>query len=120
VTKSRNDALGLRPFTARSVMLSVLLGTNPPRLPVAKLVAVAELFGISEGAARTAPHAAAATSAWRSRYRLSPRLVERQRRQEQSRSTPVPWNGRGASPHQPVAAPPPSGPPCAAMLEQHR
>lgn len=98
MTKSRNDALGLRPFTARSVMLSVLLGTNPPRLPVAKLVAVAELFGISEGAARTALSrmlAAGDVSLENGRYRLSPRLVERQRRQEQSRvDARVPWNGR--------------------------
>ncbi|MEZ5236590.1 MAG: hypothetical protein R2749_28435 [Acidimicrobiales bacterium] len=85
-------------MTARSVMLSVLLGTNPPRLPVAKLVAVAELFGITEGAARTALSrmvTAGDVTLENGRYRLSTRLVDRQRRQEQSRvDSRVPWSGR--------------------------
>ena len=41
-------------LTARSVLLSVLLGTDPPRLPVQLLVRTAALFGIPEGTARTA------------------------------------------------------------------
>lgn len=43
-----------RSLTARSVLLSVLLGTEPPRLPVSLLVSTTELFGIAEGTARTA------------------------------------------------------------------
>jgi phenylacetic acid degradation operon negative regulatory protein len=45
--------IGSRPLTARSVLASVLLGADEPRLPVALLVAAASLFGISTGAART-------------------------------------------------------------------
>jgi len=41
-------------LTARSVLLSVLLGTDPPRLPVQLLVRTAALFGIPEGTVRTA------------------------------------------------------------------
>ncbi len=44
----------LRKFSARSVILSVLLGTEPPKLPVQLLVRTTELFGISEGTTRTA------------------------------------------------------------------
>lgn len=98
MTQSRKATLGLRPLTARSALLSALLGTNPPRLPVAKLVAVAELFGISEGAARTALSrmtAAGDVSLENGWYRLSPRLMDRQRRQDQSRGElRQPWNGR--------------------------
>ncbi len=98
MTQSRNAAPGLRPLTARSVLLSALLGTSPPRLRVSKLIAVAALFGISEGAARTALSrltAAGDVTLDNGRYRLSARLVERQRRQEQSRGDGrQPWNGR--------------------------
>lgn len=98
MTQSRKATLGPRPLTARSALLSALLGTSPPRLPVSKLVAVAELFGISEGAARTALSrmtAAGDVSLENGRYRLSPRLMDRQRRQDQSRGElRQPWNGR--------------------------
>src|SRR2546423_12027263 len=43
-----------RSLTARSVIASTLLGTEPPRMPARSLVQVAGLFGISEGTARTA------------------------------------------------------------------
>ena len=46
---NRDEQLGLRPLTARSVLLSALLGTTPPRLPVGRLVRAAELFGITIG-----------------------------------------------------------------------
>ena len=39
--------LGIEPLTARSLMLSTLLGTHPPSLPVRALVAVGELFGFA-------------------------------------------------------------------------
>ena len=45
---------GIRPFNARSLVLSVLLGLEPPVLPVRSLVAVGELFGIAPGTMRTA------------------------------------------------------------------
>jgi phenylacetic acid degradation operon negative regulatory protein len=47
------DLIGNRALSARSVLASALLGADQPRLPVAELVAVASLFGISAGAART-------------------------------------------------------------------
>ena len=45
---------GLRPLTARSAVLSTLLGAHPPRLPARSLVRVGELFGIAEGTIRVA------------------------------------------------------------------
>jgi len=40
-----------RPLSARSVLASALLGADQPHLTVGELVAMASLFGISEGAA---------------------------------------------------------------------
>jgi phenylacetic acid degradation operon negative regulatory protein len=47
------DLVDGRTLTARSVLASALLGAEQPRLPVAALIAVASLFGISAGATRT-------------------------------------------------------------------
>jgi phenylacetic acid degradation operon negative regulatory protein len=78
-----------RALTARSVLLSVLLGTEPPRLPVRLLVSTTELFGISEGTTRTALSRMAAAGEVRADdgwYELTaPRLIERQARQARSR-----------------------------------
>lgn len=78
-----------RRLTARSVLLSVLLGTQPPRLPVQLLVRTTSLFGIAEGTARTAlsrmrdSGELIAEDGW---YALaSPRLLARQARQTISR-----------------------------------
>lgn len=78
-----------RPLTARSVVLSTLLGTQPPVLPVAVLVRAGELFGITEGTIRTALSRMAASGeveADDGAYRLAGRLLERQARQEASRA----------------------------------
>ena len=40
-------------LNARSVILSTLLGTDPPEMPVSALVAVTDLFGLGEGTVRT-------------------------------------------------------------------
>ncbi|OBF54819.1 transcriptional regulator [Mycobacterium sp. 852002-50816_SCH5313054-b] len=48
-----SDLVDSRPLSARSVLASALLGSDRGRLTVAELVAVASLFGISAGAART-------------------------------------------------------------------
>ncbi len=54
VPQSRVSGLiGNRPLSARSVLASALLGSDQARLTVGELVAVASLFGISAGAART-------------------------------------------------------------------
>ena len=85
------------PLTARSVLVSVLLGTDPPRLPTAPLVRTAALFGISEGTTRTALSrlvAAGEAVAEDGGYRLAGRLVARQARQTASRRADVrPWDG---------------------------
>ena len=75
-------------LTARSVIASTLLGLDPPVLPTRRLVETAELFGISEGTARTALSRMAAAGevvAEDGRYRLSGRLLDRQRRQDEGR-----------------------------------
>lgn len=89
--------MGLLPLTARSVLLSLLLGSHPPRLAVRTLVMVAELFGIADGTVRVALSRMAAdgeVKAEEGNYQLSERLVERQRRQDESRRPPRrPWDG---------------------------
>lgn len=84
-----------RRLTARSVLLSVLLGTQPPRLPVQLLVRTTSLFGIAEGTARTAlsrmrdSGELIAEDGW---YALaSRRLLARQARQTISREAET-WN----------------------------
>ncbi|HWF27821.1 MAG TPA: PaaX family transcriptional regulator C-terminal domain-containing protein [Mycobacterium sp.] len=47
------ELIGDRPLSARSVLASALLGSDEGCLTVAELVAVASLFGINAGAART-------------------------------------------------------------------
>jgi phenylacetic acid degradation operon negative regulatory protein len=79
-----------RPFTARSVLASALLGMDPPELPVAQLVRLTSLFGISTNRARVALSrmvaAGEATTDGSGTYRLAGRLRERQERQSASRS----------------------------------
>lgn len=87
-----------RKLTARSVVLSVLLGTDPPRLPAQLLVRTTELFGISEGTTRTALSRMAGTGELHAEdgsYRLADdRLVARQARQATSRASRTrAWRG---------------------------
>jgi phenylacetic acid degradation operon negative regulatory protein len=97
VITRRNAPLALPPLTARSVLLSTLLGLDPPALPTARLVATARLFGIEEGTARVALSrmvAAGEVEADEGRYRLAGRLLERQRRQAAGRRPPGErWDG---------------------------
>ncbi len=78
-----------RSLTARSVLLSVLLGTDPPRLPVRLLVSTTALFGITENTARTALSRMAAAGEVRADdgwYEIvAPRLIERRASQEVGR-----------------------------------
>src|SRR3954471_14473351 len=87
-----------RSLTARSVVASTLLGTEPPRLPGRSLVRVAELFGIAEGTARTALSRMVANGelvAEDGHYELAgSRLLDRQVRQTASRrATRLRWHG---------------------------
>jgi phenylacetic acid degradation operon negative regulatory protein len=87
-----------RPLTARSVLASALLGTEPPELPVARLIAIAGLFGLSGNRTRVALSRMAANGevvAVDGRYRLTGRLLDRQARQRQSRAAERRrWDGR--------------------------
>ena len=85
------------PLTARSVLASVLLGTEPAWLPTRLLVRTAELFGIADGTARVALSRMASADevvAEGGGYRLVGRLAERQARQQESRRGEVrAWDG---------------------------
>lgn len=84
-------------LTARSVLASVLLGTDPPWLPTPLLLRTAALFGISGGSARTAlsrMSSAGEVVGERGGYRLAGRLVARQARQAASRRAAArEWDG---------------------------
>jgi phenylacetic acid degradation operon negative regulatory protein len=80
------------------VVLSTLLGTDPPSLPPDRLRRAGELFGFRSGTVRTALSRAVASgevvrepTGW---YRLAGPLLERQRRQDEGRTGPrSPWSG---------------------------
>jgi phenylacetic acid degradation operon negative regulatory protein len=85
-------------MTARSVLASTLLGADPPVLPVAYLVHVASLFGVNENRARVALSRMVASGEAQAegdgRYRLAGHLLERQARQQVSRTgTTRAWTG---------------------------
>ena len=96
MTQSRNTRVGpddhtpAPPLTARSVLASALLGMDPPELPVAQLVRLTALFGISENRARVALSrmvaSGEATTDGSGRYRLAGHLAARQSRQSASRA----------------------------------
>lgn len=87
-----------RPLTARSVLASLLLGSEPPWLSTPVLLRGASLFGIAEGTARTALSRMAAAGevvAEGTGYRLTGRLLDRHARQRTSRLAELQrWNGR--------------------------
>lgn len=75
----------VRPLTARSVVLSLLLGAHPPRLPVRDIVDAGEEFGISAATMRVALTRlvqAGDLVAEHAVYGLSARHLERQRSQD--------------------------------------
>ena len=81
------------------MLASALLGMDPPELPVAQLVRLTGLFGISENRARVALSrmvaAGEATSDGSGRYRLAGHLAARQSRQSASRAgATVRFDGR--------------------------
>ena len=94
---ARVEPLG-RPLTARSVLVSALLGEDPPALPVAHLVALAGLFDITPNRARVALSrmvaSGEAVNDGHGHYRLHGRMAERRLRQEASvRAEMSPWDG---------------------------
>ncbi|MBX9641082.1 MAG: transcriptional regulator [Mycobacteriaceae bacterium] len=81
------ELIGGRPLSARSVLASALLGSDEARLPVADLVALASLFGISDGAARTCLWRMVSNgelTADDGSYALAGRLAERRQRVDEA------------------------------------
>ncbi|MPY34730.1 PaaX domain-containing protein, C- domain protein [Streptomyces adustus] len=77
----------LRPLSARSVVLSLLLGAHPPELPVRDLVRAVEPFGVGGSTLRAALSRMVAAGDLRRTdavYGLSDRLLSRQRRQDEA------------------------------------
>ncbi len=87
----------MRPLNARSLVLSLLLGLDPPELSARALVRLAELFGIAPGTMRTALSRMAATGELAGDadgYRLVGRLLERKAAQDIGRRPPSgAWDG---------------------------
>lgn len=87
----------LRPLTARSAILSMLLGAHPPSATVGEVVAFGRHVDINESAVRAAlTRMVASGDLQRAKgvYTLSDRLVERQRRQDEAMRVPADeWTG---------------------------
>jgi phenylacetic acid degradation operon negative regulatory protein len=87
----------LRPLTARSAILSLLLGTHPPSATVSELVTFGRQVDINDSALRAAlTRMVASGDLHRAEgvYTLSARLIERQQRQDGAMEVPLgPWDG---------------------------
>jgi phenylacetic acid degradation operon negative regulatory protein len=91
------EQLGIAPLSARSVALSTLLGSHPPRLPARALVTMGSLYGVAEGAMRTALSRMALAGEVvleDAEYVLGERLRRRQAWQDAARGLDFePWDG---------------------------
>ncbi len=89
MTPQRNkEPTGRRPFTARSVVASTLLGLHPPRLSVDALVRSGALFQLPAGTVRVALSRMVAANELTTNdgsYALAGHLLLRQNRQDESR-----------------------------------
>lgn len=86
----------MRPLSARSVVLSLLLGSHPPELPVSAIIDAGELFEIAEPTLRVALTRMVANGDLErtdGTYRLSARLLDRQRRQDTALEAARDWDG---------------------------
>jgi phenylacetic acid degradation operon negative regulatory protein len=100
-TASRSDVadlVGDRTLSARSVLATALLGAPQPHLGVGELVAMASLFGISDGAARTCLWRMVSNGELTSddgTYTLAGGLLERRQRVDEASRTAAtrPWDG---------------------------
>lgn len=90
-------AAGPRTLSPRSIVLSLLLGSHPPRMHVGRILEFTTLFGLNEGAVRTALSRLVAAGDLDNAdgvYRLTGRLLERQAEQDSGRDTPPStWDG---------------------------
>jgi phenylacetic acid degradation operon negative regulatory protein len=81
------DLIGDQSLSARSVLATALLGADQPHLTVGELVAMASLFGISDGAARTCLWRMVSTGELTSddgMYALAGGLLERRERVDEA------------------------------------
>ena len=97
--------LDIAPLSARSVMLSLLLGSHPDRMSAAELVQAGEHFGVPAATTRVALTRAVAAGDLRragpatgsgqaANYELGDRLAARQRRQDEAAlDAEQPWAG---------------------------
>jgi phenylacetic acid degradation operon negative regulatory protein len=97
VNQGRATAVQLRPLTARSAILSLLLGIHPPSATGGELVAFGSQVDIKESAVRAALTRMVASGDLHRDdgvYTISDRLLERQQRQDEAMEVPVgPWDG---------------------------
>jgi phenylacetic acid degradation operon negative regulatory protein len=95
--RTNEPDVGLAPLSPRSIVLSLLLGSHPPSMPVGRLLAFTSLFGITTGTARTALSRMVARGELDNDngiYRLGGRLLERQAQQDTGRlAAPTDWDG---------------------------
>lgn len=89
--------LDVRPMSARSLVLTTMLGTHPPRLPPQAFMAVGELFEVPEGTIRTALSRMAADGevvVLDGRYQMSDTFSARQAALDSGRrARHEPWDG---------------------------
>lgn len=87
----------LEPLNARSIVLSVLLGSHPPQMSVGRILEFTTLFGLADGTVRTALSRMVAVGDLVNddgTYRLAGRLLERQAQQDAGRHDPPGrWDG---------------------------
>jgi len=93
---TRLELTALTPLPARSVVLSLLLGSHPDRMSPAQLTGAGEHFGIPAATLRVALSRAVAAGDLRrvdGDYVLGERLVARQRRQDEAvEDAETPWD----------------------------
>jgi phenylacetic acid degradation operon negative regulatory protein len=91
------QAASLEPLNARSIVLSVLLGSHPPQMSVGRILEFTTLFELADGTVRTALSRMVAAGDLVNEggiYRLAGRLVERQAQQDAGRhDPPSQWDG---------------------------
>lgn len=97
MASARTVLIDRRPLTARGVVASTLLGTDPPVLSARRLVRVGALFGIPDGTIRVAISRMVGNGELRRDergYRLTGPLLQRRERQESGRHpATVEWDG---------------------------